>query len=850
MSAVRPPLSALWIAKMAWRDTRTSRRRLLLYSASIMLGIAALVSIASFGDSLRRAVRAESNQLLGADLLASSGETFSPAAEALLAQIGGRRTDEIAFGSMVLFPRTGEARMARVHAVEEAYPLLGKFETIPESAAAEFRRDAGALVDESVMYQLGVQVGDQVKIGSLLFTVAGAVRSVPGQTPGFGAMVQPPIYISKALFEATGLNKRGSQLDPRAYFALPPGVDANEVRREFRGRLRDAGVWLESTASREARAGRIINNLERFLGLVGFVALLLGAVGVASGIHVFIRSKLTSIAVLRCVGATVRQTFLIYLLQAAVLGLVGALAGVIVGVLLQAALQLVLADLLPVAVPWGVSWPAIGHGLITGVGVTLAVALLPLFGVRRISPLLALRSTIEAPRRRGIDRAVGGVFALGLAGVTIVAIQQTERWEHGISFVLGTAVVFGVLSGLGRILMRLSRRLAGTRRSYIWRQGVANLFRPNNRTLLVILALGLGTFLVVTMQLSQGMLLAHVASMRGKTATNLVFYDLQSDQRKQARALIERMGRPVLRDVPLVTMRIASVKGQSAEELRQQGGEERWVYAREYRSTYRDTVWDETDTVVEGEWIGRVAAEANPVPISVEVEIAERLGVTIGDAMTFDVQGVPVECVVKSLRRVDKQRFDLWFFVVFPAGVLEGAPQFAAIATQVDDARQAADVQRAMFEAFPNVSAMDLRVLLTTMNAVLDMASLVFWVMALFVVGTGLIVLAAVMASGRFQRLRESVLLRTMGASQNTIARIQLVEYWTLGTLAALAGVLLAWVGAWALGRWIFELEAYPAVSPMLWAWLIVTVLTVLTGWLTGRRVLNHPPLEILRQEV
>jgi putative ABC transport system permease protein len=835
---------------MAWRDTRTSRRRLLLYTASIMLGIAALVSIASLGDNLRLAVRAQSSNLLGADLRAGSGEPFTPAAEAILAGIGGRRTDEVSFRSMVLFPRTGYTRLVSVHAVEDEFPLYGAFDTVPASAAGEFRAGAGALVDESVMYQFDVQVGDEIKIGTATFTVMGSLRSVPGQAPGL-SMIQPRVYMPRALLESTGVVQRGSRLDSRAYIAVPPGVDANEVRREFRERLRDEGVWLESLGSREARAGRIIENLERFLSLIGFVALLLGAVGVASGIHVFIRSKLTSIAVLRCVGATVQQTFLIYLVQAAFLGLVGAVAGALLGVVLHVGFYLGLTRVLPLEVPFGLSLSAIAQGIVTGVGVTVAVALLPLLAVRRVSPLLALRSTIETSRR-GIDRAVVGVVALVLTGITALSIHQANEWEHGVSFVVGTAIVFGVLALLGRGLMQGARRLVFLRPSYIWRQGVANLFRPNNRTLLVILALGLGTFLILAMQLTQGMLLEHVDDARGKTATNLVFYDIQADQREQAKEIITSAGHPILRDVPIVTMRVASVKGRPAEELARERRHDRWVYTREYRSTYRETVYEETDTLLAGEWVGRVdsAPDAGPVPVSVEVEIAENLGVEVGDELTFDVQGVPVECVVGSIRRVDKERFDLWFFVVFPAGVLEGAPQFAALATQVNGARESADVQRAMLEAFPNVSAIDLQVLIDTMNAVLDLAKLVFWTMAAFVVGTGLVVLAAVMASGRFQRMRESVLLRTMGAAQATIARIQLVEYWMLGTLAALAGVLLAWLGAWALGRWIFELDAFPAVAPMAWAWIIVSALTVLTGWLSGRRVLNQPPLEILRQEV
>lgn len=849
-----PVASSPWaaiacVARLAWRDTRTSRPRLLLYAAAIVLGIAALVLIASFGDSVRDAVRTQSNAMLGGDLVASSGDPFSPAAETLLSSFGGRRTDEITLRSMVVFPRTGGTRLVSVHAVEDEFPFYGTMDTTPAEAVATFRQGAGALVEESVMFQFGLRPGDELKLGASTFTITGALRAVPGQTPGF-SMIQPRVFIPRRLLADTGLLQRGSQFNQRAYFALPPGADAGQLRRDHRGALRDEGIWLESVGSREARAGRYIENIERFLSLVGFVALLLGALGVASGIHVFIRSKLGSIAVLRCVGATVRQTFMIYLLQAIALGLIGALAGAALGLAAQPLLALAFQGLLPVTMKLAVSWPAVGQGIIAGVGVTLAFALLPLLGVRRVSPLLALRSVVEPPPGGRGDRVTIAVVLLGLAGVTAFAIQRADEWQHGVSFVAGTALVFGILVVLGRTLMRAARRLVRGRASYVWRQGVANLFRPNNRTLLVILALGLGTFLIVTMQLTQGMLLDHVDLARGKSRTNLVFFDLQADQRAEARALVEQAGRPILRDVPIVTMRVASVRGEPAVELARQRREDRWVFTREYRSTFRAELDRETEHLLAGEWVASADPARGPVPVSLEVGIAERLQVSVGDPLVFDVQGVMIDCVVGSIRRVEKERFDLWFFVVFPAGVLEGAPQFAALATQVDTPQQSAELQRTMVARFPTVSAIDLMAVLETMNTMLGYAAFVFRVMAAVVIVTGLVVLAAVMASGRFQRLQESVLLRTMGASRAMIARIQLVEYWMLGTLAAGAGVLLAWGAAWALGRWIFDLDARPSVLPMLWAWLAVSGLTVVTGWLSGRRLLNHPPLELLRQEV
>ncbi|MGH8019566.1 MAG: ABC transporter permease, partial [Opitutaceae bacterium] len=717
-------------------------------------------------------------------------------------------------------------------------------------AGATFRNDRAVLVEENVMLAFGAKIGDELRIGAASFTIAGALKSVPGESPGFN-LVAPRVYMPMRFLEETGLVQRGSRIEYRVYFAFDEGVDADAIRAENREQLREWRVRTQTVASRERNLGGAVDNLERFLSLVGFVALLLGGVGVASGIHVFVRQKMTSIAVLRCVGATTRQTLLIYLVQATGLGLIGASCGAALGLGTQAMLPRVLGDALPMEVELAISWGAVAQGLAAGVGVTLALAALPLLAVRRISPLLAIRSTVEHPKGSWRDPVAIGVVALGLAAITAFAIDQSDEWEHGAGFVAGTSVVFGVLVLLGAALMHLARRLMPARAPYVLRQGLANLFRPNNRTMLVILALGLGTFLIVTMQLTQRLLVGQLALSKKENRSNVILFDIQSDQRAGMHRIMADLGLPAMDEAPIVTMKIASVEGVPVATLRED--DERdipgWVLRREYRSTHRETLND-AETIVAGEWVARFEPGSEAIPISVEEGIASDLGITVGDRMVFDVQGIPMECELASIRSIDTKRLQPYFFVVFPAGVLESAPQFVIMTTHVDDSAESGRLQRAVFEQFPNVSVVDLMLILQTLDQIFDKVGFVFRFMAVFILGTGVIVLAGVMASGRFQRLRESVLLRTLGASRSQIARIQLVEYWLLGTFASLAGVILAWFAAWALGHWIFELNVRPALQPLIVAWLIVSALTIVTGWLSGRRLLNHPPLEVLRQEV
>lgn len=838
-----------FVLRMAWRDTRSSRRRLLLYAISISLGVAAMVAIASLGDSLRHSVHRQSTALLGADMVVHSGAPFSEEIEGTLAALGGEQAREVGFSSMVLFPASGQSRLVSVRAIEERFPFYGELETRPAQAARDFRGRPEVLVEENLMLQFGAKVGDELRLGTRSFKIAGALVKVPGESPGFN-LVAPRVYLPMQYLEQTQLVGRGSRVQYRTSLKLPEGTDVEAFRRQHEDSFDRQRVRIETVEGREAALGRTIGNLERFLGLVAFVALLLGAVGVASGVHVFVRQKLASVAVLRCVGATAGQTFLIYLTQAAALGLIGAAAGVVLGVLVQSSLPQLLGALLPPDVELVVSWRAVLGGLAAGVGVTLALTLLPLLAVRRISPLLALRSTIEPPRASWRDPATLVVLVVCVAAVSLVAVNQAARVSHGVAFVLGAGSVFGALALIGRGLTALARRLAARRTSYIWRQGVANLFRPNNRTLLLVVALGLGTCLVAVMVLTQRLLVGQLEVSQADGQSNMILFDIQTDQREAVRAAIAEQGMRVIDEAPVVSMRLATVKGRSVAELMADPGRRTpgWVLQREYRSTFRRGLND-AEHLVAGAITPAVAAGPSPVPVSLEADIARDLGVRVGDAVVFDVQGVPVECVVGSLREVDTRRVRPFFFVVFPEGVLEDAPQFTIMSTHVPDASASGRLQRALFERFPNVSVIDLTLILQTVNAVIEKAGLIFRLMGWFVVGTGVVVLFGVMASGRLQRLRESVLLRTLGASRRQITWIQLVEYWMLGTIAAMAGSVLAWLASWALGRWVFEARSLPDVAPLAVLWLAVSLLTVAVGAISGRRLLNQPPLELLRQE-
>jgi len=838
-----------WVLAMAWRDTRSSRRHLVLYAVSIVLGIAALVSIASFGENLKQAIGEQSKALLGADLVLSSSDPFSDEAEELFTEMGGDRAREIGFPSMILFEDSGRSRLVSVRAIESGFPFYGDLETDPVDAGRRFRSGHRLVADESLLMQFDAHRDDRVRLGSGQFTVAGTLRKVPGESPGAG-MVAPRVYIPFDTLPSTDLVRKGSRVTYRIYFRFPQGVDIEKRLEPLRARFSELNLSSRTVSSRQRSLGRAYRNLNRFLELVGIVALLLGSVGVASGIHVFVREKLSSVAVLRCLGATARSTVSIYLIQATMIGLLGAALGAgLAGAVLQM-LPLVLGDLLVVEIENDLSWRAVLEGLSVGVGMTVLFALFPLLEVRRVSPLSAIRSTVEAhpPIWRDWLRLFTALVLLG--GICGFILLQVDSRRYAAAFALGILGSFGLLTLTGWGLMRAARLLVPRKAPYVIRQGLANLHRPNNRTLLVVLALGLGTFLVSALNLVQGMLIHQVEVTAAEDDSNMILFDIQPDQRDGVADLMHDHGLPLVAEAPVVTMRLASINGRANREIRDDKDRKisRWVLNREYRSTFRRSLTG-TETMHSGEWFAEWTSNSDPVPISLEIGIAEEMRAGLGDRLEFDVQGVPVSCVVANLREVDWRRVRPNFFVVFPVGPIDAAPWFAIMSTRIPDSAASAAFQRDLLERFPNVSAIDLRLILETVNSVLDKVSFVFRFLALFTVVTGLIVLTGSVLAGRYQRLRENVLLRTLGASRRQVGWIEVSEYFLLGSIAAGAGAILAWFASWAIGHFVFELRGLPAILPLVVACLVVPAMTVAVGWATGLRFLNHPPLAVLREE-
>jgi putative ABC transport system permease protein len=839
-----------FILNMAWRDSRASRRRLALCSLSVVLGIAALVSIGSFSANIRRAIDSEAKGLLGADLFVTSPSPLSAPVLDYLGSLRGETAREETFSSMMTFPAANRLRLVQVHALDGAFPFYGAFETEPAGAAGLLRTgDAVVILEPTLLAQFNLAPGDRVKLGRTLFRVAGALRKMPGESPGV-AMMAPRAYIPMRALAATGLSGPEALARFRAMVRLPPDRDADAIVREMKDRFPLLRLSFETVAERKRNLGQAIAHLDGFLSLVGFVALVLGGIGVASALHAYIREKISTVAVLRCLGASARQGFAVYLVQGLALGVAGALVGGALGVAVQTTLPALVKGVLPFDIDFFVSWPALARGMGAGVVICLLFSLLPLLSVRRVPPLAALRSAVAERAAVSPDPwrlAIGAAIGASVAGF---AVWQTGQLAVGLGFAGMLGLGFLVLAGLGAGVAWAARRFVPRRLPYVLRQGVANLHRPNNRTVLLLVSLGLGTFLVLTLFLARTTLLREIQGADALGRPNLIFFDIQDDQIGPLEAAAAAAGSPVAERAPIITMRITSLRGRSVEvALRDKGAHEAaWALRREYRSTFRGKL-SPTEKIVQGSFTGRSEAGSGPVPISVEEGLARDLQLHVGDLVDWDVQGLAVRTRVTSLRAVEWRRLEPNFFVVFPEGVLEGAPKTYLAAVHAGSPAESARVQRAVVDAFPNVTAIDLSLVVQTLDGILSKVAFAIEFMALFTVATGLVVLAGAILTGRHQRIRETVLLRTLGATRRQLALIQLFEYAVLGVQAAVVGGLLAVAGNGLLARFVFHVPAETPAAQIGAAILIVSALAVATGFLAGRGIAHHPPLEALRQE-
>lgn len=837
-----------YLITTAYRDSRKDRGKLALFMSAIILGIAALVAINSFNYNLVKDIDEQSKSILGADMSVTGNQPIAEHLQLMLDSIQAEVAHETELFTMSYLPKTDDSQFIGVKSIDGGFPFYGKLLTDPVDAFERHRDEQFIIVDHGMMLQYKLEVGDTIKIGGVGMMIGGRLKSSFGSISA-GSSFAPNVYITPELLERSQLIQPGSLVDYAQHYKVPLGFDPDAWEDDHREAFRNESLRITTIEDQRENLKEAFNSLNYFLNLVALVSLILGCIGVASSVMIYIKNKVNSIAIFRCLGMTGGQSFFIYFSQILVLGLISVLIGAALGSAIQMLLPIILRDFLPYEVDMDISWRAIFEGASIGVLITMLFALVPLVSIRRITPLRTLRASVDQ-QESGIDWLKMGIYVAIALSIFLFLYQLIGSTREALGFSIGLLVAFLVLFGVSKLIVWGVRRFFPTGWSFVFRQGLANLYRPNNQTQTLIISIGLGAAILTTLFIIQGLLLENVGSMDAGNQPNMILFGIEKEQKDQIKTLTEEYGMPVIQQVPIVTMRLAGWQGRTKADWLADTSRtaSRWAINREARVTFRDSL-NADEELMEGVFTPEIQP-GDSIFVSLADNYARSMDVSIGDEMVWNVQGALITSYVGSIRKIDFRSMQTRFFILFPNGVLERAPQFQVLVTKSPDIETTAEYRSAVVKAFPNVSVIDLGMILVTLNDILTKVSYIIQFMAGFSILTGLIVLISSLFLSKFQRIRESVLLRTIGALRHQIFRINFVEYLLIGSLSALTGIVLALIGSYFLATRQLELEYDIRWGPILIVFLIIVSLTVLIGLLNSREVLNKSPLEVLRKEV
>ena len=886
-----------FIFRMAWRETRGAWRHFLYFFACIAIGVGALVGVSLFSTNVERAVTKEARGLLGGDLEIRLTHSLSLAGQAVLDSLDERGMVLTHVSELVAMAArsthgsaaTQSTQIIELKAVESAYPLYGTIRLDPAQLLdvllhPDERRCGGhscfgAVVQESLLIRMGLSVGDPLKIGQAMFLITGVVRTEPDRMANAFSL-GPRVMIAQEGLRAAELIKPGSRVRERYLVKMPSDMPLEPLLSELRDRLSADSVRISSYRTAQSQLRQFLDQLSRYLGLIGLTALFIGGLGVGTSIHAFLRDKMRTIAILKSVGADSATVVSTYVVQAIFLGSVGSLAGILLGIALQRGLPplmagLFVSDLLEQLgvsseLSWSSIWPLI-KGATLGLLATMLFTLWPLLKIRDIHPGTIFRrdaeqATVEretSPSRWWVTWGLADRWNVGTAGGIILglcalSVWQAGSWSIGFLFLGALSLAITVLFVCARLFVR-GLAWVPMPRLLSLRHALGNVVRPGSQATGIMVAIGIGVMVIVTVSLVEQALLRQVQENRPADSPTFFFIDIQPDQAKEFVSLVDRQtarSRPEL--TPLVRSRLHAIDGHivKAEEegvekddKRTEGKEARgkqWYLTREYVLTFLDQL-PKDNQLIKGEWWKPGQVFSTP-QVSVEDEAATHLGLAIGSIVEFDIQGATVSAEVSSIRKVEWGNFSTNFYMILSPGAIEGAP-FTYVATVRVSPQEEVPLQQAVVASFPNVSAINVGDVLEGFARVLDRLSLAIRAVALFCVAAGGLVMAAALAATRYRRLYESVILKALGATRGLIARAFAIEYVLLGAVAGLIGLTLGSVLSWAVLRYVFDLpwSIHPRVLGI--GLLLTMVLTLIVGFASTYRILGQRPLAVLRHE-
>jgi putative ABC transport system permease protein len=851
--------TAWWLARA---ETRRARGTLAFCVLSIALGVLAVTAIRSLTNGLRESIDGQAQRLMGADVSIQSSEPLTTGVAAELGrelvERGARATVSVRFYSMLAAAANTVAvkatQLVRIRAVGDGFPLYGSIESKPAGRFAELGARPSILLDPAVARTLGVQPGDRVRLGQLELEVLGEFVKAPGSVAAEFSMA-PYAFVHERYLGATGLLATGSRIQYEALYALPAGASAEAWKEAQWDRALGARLTLRTSKEAASNVRRFLTRLGGFMTVVGLVTLFLGALGIGSAMRAFMASKLDHAAVLRCVGATSKDLFLIYSLLSLIVAIsgsvVGALAGSIVPLLLGRASAALGAELLPTELVLTPSLGAMLHGIAAGTVSTLAFTLVPIWRTSAVAPLRVLGRASDALAPVGLARFAGAFgMAAALCSVFVLSLAETESLRIGLYFTVAIALSLGVLFALARLIVGLARRIGPRLGSFHLRQGIANLHRPGNQTSAVVVAVGMGFLLLGTLLILQSSMERLLNFERRDDLPNLFVIDIQPEQRASVSAVLARPEVSDLELSPMISARIGAVNGRRVDQshVQRDDTQRTWedrMRTREYFLSYRAEPIA-SERVTRGTfWSGRPSTQE----ASIDEGLAENLGVQLGDTLTLDIQGLPFDATVTSFREIRWQALRPNAMILLSPGEIESAPTMYVASGRVPAAETRQALTAELVRQHGNLTVIDASEAAQTVLMILDRVSAIFTVLGVLSVLAGAVILGGAIAAGRFARQREAMLFKVLGASRSDLRRILSAEYATLALLGTLAGWLLAELIGRAAVPALFDAAAHVPYLALSAIAVAALVLNTAVGLLVGRRVSGHTPLSILREE-
>lgn len=837
-----------FIFNLTIREIRSSWRRLLFFFLCIAIGVGSVVALRSLIQNLSQAVGTDARALLTADFEISTTNTFTPdditRIESVISKsnIIEARNEAITTAAMARPVNQEGLQFVELKGIEPPFPLVGNF-TFSDGKPFDFKvlENKGAVVAPLLLEKLNLKIGDKIKIGETDFEIRATFDEEPGGQSGF--RLGPRVFIDTTAFEETGLTRSGSRIRRRILYRT--SENPTEIVKELRQALKGTILTIQNYRETQENIGDQFTRTENYLSLTGLLILVLGGVGVWNVARVFVEQKRKTVAVLKCLGADSRKVIFVYLLQILVLGLLGSLFGI---VLAQNTLWFVGwrfgADL-PAKMSYTLANSAVWQGMILGILISLLFSLLPLLQIRQIKPSLLLRDTNNVQMRR-LDWTKTLFALLTISGILGIAVWQAGSWKVGTAFLLGLAVTSAILYVAALFLTRLLRNIRKFS-SFSVSQAVNSLYRPGNQTRIVLLAVGLGAFVVIAVQSLQANLVREFDFSRNQTLPNLFMVDIQRSQVDGVKRLTEEMTKEELRPVPTVRMRIAYVDGKAPDydlrEVRQQQGQ----IGREFAVTYRPNL-DENEKVIAGKWWDD--SPSTEAEVSVVDDMARNLKIGIGSVITFDVLGRKINAKVTSVRKIDVRNTRTVFIFVFRPGTLENAPQtFALPVINKIPAVERSRFQRRVIDAYPNVQIFDVQDILTTVTSLINNFVLAISFVGSFVMLTGILILIGSVSLTKSQRIYENAILKTLGAKRGNLLTILCTEYLILGLLAGLIGTFFAVILSFAVTKYILNFDWEFDFGLAIAGVLITAILVTIIGTLASFDVLFKKPLSILRSQ-